>query len=80
MGSVRASSERSLYRLRVQRVAISANLLDRVTPERGLTQTLTGRDAMQAISFEPNEVAVQGLRMAFSVYRMRVAVELSCEE
>lgn len=68
------------YRMRVQRVSISVDLLDRITPDQGLTLAVTGRDApMRTISFEPNEVAIPGLRVAFSAYRMRAAVELSRE-
>lgn len=75
-----SEATRGDYRMRVQRVSIAVDLLDRVTPEQGLTLAVTGRDApMRAISFEPTVTAIPGLRMAFSAYRTRAAVELTRE-
>lgn len=75
-----SEASRGDYRMRTQRVAISVDLLDRVTPDQGLTLAVTGRDApMRAISFEPATTSIPGLQIAFSAYRTRAAVEVTRE-
>jgi hypothetical protein len=68
------------YRMIRQRVRLTPDLLRRLSPEHGLTLAVAERDApMRTISFEPPTTPIPGIRLAFSAYRTRAAIELTRE-
>ncbi|GAA1760227.1 hypothetical protein [Nostocoides vanveenii] len=66
------------YRMTTQWMCLTPDLLANVTVRHGLTLAVTGRDApMRVLSFAGPMPEVPGCKIAVSVHRARVAVEIA---